>query len=328
MHALLQDLRFAARQLAKSKGFLAAAGLTLALCIGANTALFSVVNAIIFRPLEVEDPGRLVVLWNAYPGAAGTADFGGNGAPDFVQRRALTDVFAEVAIFGGRGATIELGGAPQRVRGLQVTPSFFPLLGATASDGRVFLEQEGEPGSDDVVVLTTGLAEELFGVGVSPVGKDLRVDGREHRVVGVMPREFTFFDDEARMWQPIALTPEDLQAFHSNNWQMVARLAPGATIEQARERVAALNAANADAMPEIKPLLEDAGFFTRIEDLQQTMVRDVAGMLYLLWGGVGFVLLIGAVNIASLELVRSSSRSKELATRLAGSSALIARTEA
>lgn len=317
MDALFQDLKFAARQLWKGKGFLAAAGLTLALCIGANTALFSVVNAVIFRPLAVEDPDALVIMWNAYPGAVGTADFGQNSAPDFFDRRPLVDVFAEVAEFGTRGVSLELGGVPQRVRSMLVTPSFFPMLGATPADGRVFLEEEGEVGASDVVVLSTGLAEELFGVGVSPVGGDLRIDGREHRVVGVMPRTFAFFEDEVRLWRPLTFTPEDRQAIHSNNWQMVARLAPGATIDQARERVAAVNAANADAMPELKPILADAGFFTRIEDLQETMVRDVAGVLYFLWAGVAFVLMIGVVNIASLELVRSSARSKELATRFA-----------
>ena len=154
METLLHDLRFAARQLGKDKGFLIVAGLTLALTIGANTTIFSVVNSVILKPLDLPQPERVVTMWNAYPGAVSDGGArGANGAPDYFDRRALTEVFEEVAAFRYRGRSIDLEGVPQRIDAREVTPSFFGLLGAAAAHGRTFSEEEGEPGNEQVTVL-------------------------------------------------------------------------------------------------------------------------------------------------------------------------------
>jgi predicted permease len=317
MDALIQDVKFAARQLVKDKGFFVTAGLTLALCIGANTALFSVVNSVLLRPLPVPEPERIVTMWNAYPGATAGASRGANGAPDYFDRRALTDVFAELAAYGYSGRTIEIDGAPQRVTAYVATPSFFRLLGAEAAVGRTFTEAEGEPAEDQVVVLSHGLWEQLYHADEAALGGELRIDGRPFTIVGVMPEDFFYLDPDVRLWTPLVFTAEQRREYHSNSWQIIARLQPGASLQGAQQQIDALNERNMDLFPELKPLLIDAGFHTPLTFLQDDVVRDIAGVLYLLWGGVAFVLLIGCVNIANLVLVRATARAKELATRFA-----------
>ncbi len=317
MESLLQDLRFAVRQLWKDKGFLATAGLTLALCVGANATIFSVVNSVILRPLPVPEPEALVIMWNAYPGAMGEGARGGNGVPDFYDRSELVEVFEEVAAYDYEGRSIDLQGTPQRVTALDVTPSFFRLLRAEAALGRTFTDEEGESGNNQAVVLSDGLWQQLYGGDPSVVGNTLRIDGREFNIVGIMPPAFVFLDEDVRMWTALAFDPEQRYAYHNNNYNMLARLQPGATLERAQEQVDALNVRNMDLTPELKPLLIDAGFHTPLFLLQEDVVRDVRGILFMLWGGVAFVLLIGCVNVVNLVLVRSTARSKEIATRFA-----------
>ncbi|MGH9371138.1 MAG: ABC transporter permease [Vicinamibacterales bacterium] len=152
---------------------------TLALCIGANTAIFSVVNSVILRPLPVPEPERVVIMWNAYPRATGTDAIGRNGAPDFFDRRALTNVFESVAAYDGEVAYNVAGSRePRRIEGVQATPSLFPLLRARAMLGRTFTDGEGEPGQDQVVLLSHGLWLELFGGAPAAVGRELPLDGR------------------------------------------------------------------------------------------------------------------------------------------------------
>ena len=143
MESLLQDLKFAVRQLFKEKGFFITTALTLALCIGANTAIFSVVNSVLLRPLPFPEAERIVTMWNAYPGA-GVQGRGSNGVPDYYDRRALTDVFEEVAAYDTRGRSVGIDGVQQRITTREVTPSFFELLGAEAAIGRTFTEEEGD----------------------------------------------------------------------------------------------------------------------------------------------------------------------------------------
>ena len=201
--------------------------------------------------------------------------------------------------------------------GQEVSPSFFPLLGASAAVGRTFTEDEGEIGNNKVVVLSHGLWRELYGGDPSVVGNTMRIDAEPFVIVGVMPQDFVFINPDVRLWAAAAFTPQQRQQYHSNSWQMIARLQPDATIERAQEQIDALNAANMDKMPSLKPLLIDAGFHTPLYFLQEDLTFDISGTLYLLWGDVGFVLLIGAVNVANLVLVRSTARTRELATRFA-----------
>jgi len=319
---LVQDLRFAFRRLAKQKAFLFTTVPTLALCIGANTAIFGVVNSVILRPLPVPEPERVVTMWNAYPRATGTNAIGRNGPPDFFDRRALSDVFESVAAYDGEVA-YNVGGPREarRIEGVQATPSLFHLLRARAMLGRTFTEAEGEPGQDQVVLLSYGLWQELFGGDPTAIGRDLPLDGRPYTVVGVMPTEFASFplrSLEPRLWTPLAFTPEQRQRYHLNNrWNMLARLQPGVTLAHAQARIDALNQRNMDRMPDLKPLLLDAGFHTPVRVFQEELVRDMRAILFLLWGGVTCVLLIGAVNVANLVLMRATARGREIATCVA-----------
>lgn len=316
MDTFLQDLKFAARTLVKDRGFAVTAGLTLALCIGANAAIFGIVASVLLKPLPFPQPERLVTMWNAYPGA-GFSMRGNNSAPDYTDRRALAEVFDEVAAYQTSGMEIELGGVPERLRGMRVTPGFFRLLRADAAVGRTLTEEEGEYGRHTVAVLGNELWQDAYGGDPAVVGKEILIAGRAHEIVGVMPPGFRFLDGDVRLWTSLAFTDEQLRSYHSNNWSMVARLRPGITLEQAQTRIDALNARNMDAAPELKPLLVNAGFHTPLYLLQDDLVRDVRGTIYLLWGGVAFVLLIGCLNVANLVLVRSTARARELATRFA-----------
>lgn len=316
MGSLSQDLKLAARRLAKDKGFTLTAGLTLALCIGANAAIFGIVRSVLLRPLPVAEPERLVTMWNAYPNA-GVAGRGANGAPDYFDRRALNDAFEELAAFQTAGVALDLSGVPQRVRSMRVTPGFFPLLRTEAAVGRTFTEPEGEFGRHRVVILGNALWQELFAGDPGAVGSELRLDGTPHQIVGVLPPEFSFLDPDVRLWTALAFTDESRTEYHSNNYSMIARLQPGVSIERAQAQIDALNERNMERMPELKPLLINAGFHTPLYPLQEDLVRDVRGILYLLWGGAAFVLLIGCLNVANLMLVRSSARAREFATRFA-----------
>jgi hypothetical protein len=176
-----QDLKDASGQLRKDKTFLVTALAALGLCIGANVTIFSVVNSIILRPLPVPEPERVVTMWNAYPGAMGTA-VGENGTPDFFDRRVLIDVFESVAAYGETAYNVGGLGEARRMEGVRATPSLFPLLGARAMLGRTFTEAEGEPGQDQVVLLSDGLWQELFGGDPTAIGRVPGVEGAGHVV--------------------------------------------------------------------------------------------------------------------------------------------------
>ena len=312
------DIRVGLRLLWKDKAFSITAALTLALCIGANTALFSVVHNVLLKPLPVAESDRIVRMGNAYPGAG--ADIGGSSSvPDYYDRLRETDVFEELVMYNGRNLSIDQNGTPLRLRVTQVTPSFFRLLRATPALGRLFVEQDAEPGNEQKVILSHALWQAQFGGDPGAVGKDIRLDGQPFTVVGVMPKGFYFLNTEVMLWRPLAFTAQQKsdEQRHSNNFQSIGRLKPGASIERARQQIDAVNARNLEKFPELKPLLINAGFHTTVDRLQDTLVRDVKATIYLMWGGALFVLLIGCVNVANLALVRSRARIKELATRLA-----------
>jgi len=312
------DIRIGLRLLWKDRGFTLTAILTLALCIGANTALFSVVHNVLLKPLPVPDSDRILLMSNAYP-RAGAEDTQNSGVPDYYDRLRETDVFVEQALFNTRTQSIDQNGQPARVQVGRVTPSFFRLAGVAPRLGRTFTDAEGEVGDEKKVVLSHALWQSGFGGDPQVVGRDLRLDGEPYTIVGVMPREFLFVDRDNLLWTPLAFTAEQKadSSRHSNNWQNIGRLKPGATMHRAQEQIDALNAANLDRFPEYRQLLINAGFRTNVTRLKDFLVRDVKPVLNLMWGGALFVLLIGCVNVANLVLVRSRARLKEMATRLA-----------
>jgi predicted permease len=318
MSTIVSDLRVGLRMLWRDKVFTATAVLTLAVCIGANTALFSVVRGVLLKPLALPEAERVVMAGNVYPGA-GVHEPMGSAVPDYFDRLREVTVFTDQALFRRDDRSIDEGGTPVRVEATTVTPSFFRVAGVSAQLGRTFTEQEGEPGNEFVVVLSDSFWRSRFAGDRSAVGRELRLDGRAYTVVGVMPPGFRPTDDEMALWTPMTFTAEQKSddSRHSNNAAYLARLKPGATPQQAQAQIDALNAANLDRFPQFKQVLVNAGFHTVVNRLQDQMVKDVRATLYLMWGGSLFVLLIGCVNVANLALVRARSRLKELATRLA-----------
>jgi len=315
MDRLIQEIRFGSRLLWKDRGFSATAILTLAICIGANVAIFAVVNAVLLQPLPVAHAEQLVYMYNAYPGAGVVG--GSTGVPDYYDRRRETDVFKEQALYNTRGVTLGNQGDPQRIVSMAATPSLLRLLEVQPIRGRIFSEEDGEIGKTHKAVLTYASWQQWFGGREDAVGRDVRINGEPYTVVGILPQGFGFIQPDVRVWLPVAFTAEEKsdESRHSNNWSYVARLKPGATVEQARQQVDALNARNLDRFPNLKQILINAGFHTVVVPLQAYLVKDLRNTLYLLWGGVVFVLLIGGVNVTNLMLIRSSGRMKELATR-------------
>ena len=315
---MLNDLRVSLRLLWRDKAFTSTAVLTLAVCIGANAALFSVVRGVLLKPLALPDSDRVVTAGNAYPGA-GVHDPIGASVPDYFDRLRDVTAFSEQALFRHENRSIDQNGVAARVEARTVTPSFFRVAGVKAALGRTFTDQEGELGHESVVVLSDPFWQTQFGGDRNAVGRDLRIDGRPHTVIGVMPSGFRPNDDETALWTPMTFTAKQKsdEDRHSNNAIYIARLKPNATIQQAQAQIDAINAANLERFPQFKQLLVDTGFHTVVKQLQEQMVEDIRPVLYLMWGGALFVLLIGCVNVANLVLVRSRVRLKELATRLA-----------
>ena len=317
---MLQDVRFAVRLLWKDRTFTATALMTLALCIGGNVAMFSVVNSVLLRPLPVPEADRILLIYSAYPAATGAGEEvrGSASVPHYLERvRELGDVFEEQALYDNVGFSVGGEGRAERVLGWRVTPSFFRLAGVSPQVGRAFADADGELGNEHKVILSHAMWQRQHAGDPDAVGGDLRIDGRPYEIVGVMPAGFVFEDESVQLWTPLAFTEEQRAdtSRHSNSWQMLARLRPGVSLAQARARLDQLAAAELERFPEFRQVLVDAGYRPVAVPLQEALVRDIRGTLYLLWGGVLAVLLIGVVNVANLTLVRANARLRELAMR-------------
>ena len=313
---MFQDFRFGLKLLWKEKAFTITALLTLALCIGANTAIFTVLHAVILNPLPFPEPQRLVALYNIYPGVMFTAH-GSNAVPDYFDRRQMTDIFDSVALTKGSGFDMGAEGSPVRIDGEAVTPSYFHVLRVSAALGRTFTEDEAVFQKDKFAILSYGLWKDVYARDPNILGKDIRLSGAPYRIVGVMPERFADPRSEARIWVPLTFEPRQTtdDARHSNSWDMVARLMPGVTLQRAQQRIDAWNKHQIERSGRVRKLLEDARFGTVVVGLKDELVQDIKPTLYLLQAAVVFVLLIGCVNVANLMLVRSNIRMKELAIR-------------
>jgi predicted permease len=316
MDAFFLDLKYAGRSLWRSKGFALTVLLTFAVCIAANTALFAIVNSVVLRPLPVPEANSILLMSNEYP-KAGVTGLNASSSGDYFDRLKEIAAFESQAMFRQRDQTVEVNNLPQRIHAMAVTPSWFTLLRVNPELGRPFLEEEGEVGREQEVILSHGLWEQLYAGDKSAIGRDLRISGQPFKIVGVMPANFDFIDPEVRLWMPIAFTAEEKTQHHSNNWTYIGRLKPGATLEQAQAQVDVLNNENLERFPEFKEILINAGFHTVVKPLQDILTEGVKKALYLLWGGAMLVLLIGGLNIANLALTRLSLRRKEMATRIA-----------
>jgi predicted permease len=323
-----RDLRVAARLFLADPGFSATVVLTLAICLGANAAIFSVVDAVLLRPLPVPEPDRIVGMGDVYPTITPN-DILSNDVPSYFDRRRALTTLEEQAMFTFWYDALSIDGSPREIRGMRVTPSLFRVLRASPALGRAFTDDEGEIGNHEKIVLSHAFWQRLYGGDPGVLGKALRLGwtGKPYTIVGVMPQGFTFLDRSSdghagesltvQFWIPLAFTPEQ----KSDSWRTrygffhVGRLRPGATVEQVQAQLDAVHADTVKRFPQFN--FHELGMYSVATPLQEALTRRVRPTLYLLWAGATFVLLIGAINVANLSLARASRRRRELATRLA-----------
>jgi predicted permease len=312
----LADLPQILRRLARERGFTLTVLLTLALCIGANVAIYAAVDAVLVRALPYPEPERLVTTVNAYPGAG--VERAGASLPNYYDRKEHIKAFASTAIWQGGNAIIGGAGSPQRVDRDRVSPEFFATLGVPLAMGRTFTEEEMFYKDSSRAILTDEFWRHQFNADPEVIGKTFIVDSLPVTVIGVLPPGFRYLSSKARFFVPLASDPNDRKPDrrHSNNLQLIARLAPDASIAVAQEQINALNAQQIEDDP-FSGLLKGAKFRTDVFGLHADTVRDIKPVLLLLQGGVFFLLLIGGVNLVNLLLIRASGRAKELAVRQA-----------
>jgi len=315
----LQDVKLAVRVLRKDRGFTMTAIATLTICLGGHAAIVAGVNGVLFHPLRIPEADRVLLMANQYP-AVEKRWATTSATPDYEDRIQHVTVMEEQALYNYFGMTLEIAGVPTRAIGITGTPSLLRLLRVRPAHGRLFVDTEATPGRDQSVILTDRLFRELYNSDPAAVGRRLRVSGREHTIVGVLPRDFTFGGPDVRVWTPLALTERQRSddARHSNGWTSIGRLKPGATIDQVRAQLKAVDAINLErTTPKLKPILINTGFYTSVEPLANVVVREVQGPLSMLWGASIVVLVIGLGNLGNLAFARSRTRLGELGTRLA-----------
>lgn len=309
MTNFLQDLRFSLRMLGRTPGFTIVALLTLALGIGANTAIFSVVNAVLLKPLPFGEPDRIVSVWTTWQNRGMERDI--FSPANFLDLEQQTDTLAAVAAYMYFGFDITEGGEPESLTAALVTPAMFRVLGVEPILGRTFTAEEALPGNHRVVILSHALWQTRFGSDPGILGRDVSLDGVPRTVIGVMP-EGIAFPDGVKVWGPLAMTERTRQSRGAIYLDVIARLADGAGLEPAQAELDTIGARLASAYPDA-----NTGMGLQLEPLHDQLVGNVRTALLVLCGAVAFVLLVGCTNLANLLLAAAAVRHREFALRAA-----------
>ena len=310
IESLLQDIRYGIRTLGKNPGFTAVAVLTLALGIGANTAIFSVVENVLLRPLPYPQPGNLVQIWNTYPPQAPRAGLSPGDYADWRQQNAS---FSEMGGYAhiSQGFNLTGEGEPQRVLGSYASAGLFPLLGIHLAAGHYFVEEEDRAGNSPEVILSHHFWQSRFGGDPAVVGRTITLDNQRYRVTGVLPADFHLLR-WPDLWMPFGQYGDDLTEHVHHSFIGVARLKPGVTLAQARDEMARLNQQETIQYPDSHKF-----FGVLVEPMEDPSAAKLQGILLVLSGAVGLVLLIACGNIVNLLLVRNAGREREVAVRTA-----------
>jgi putative ABC transport system permease protein len=311
MTSLLQDLQYALRAFARTPGFALIAVLTLALGIGANTAIFTVVNALLLKPLPYANPDRLVMVWQDFRGRGGPVDEWATPG-NYVDWRNQKDLFEQVSVIGGWQPAMTGGAEPESLPGEQVSHEYFIVLGINPILGRNFRAEDDVPKAARVVIISEDLWRRRFGSETSVIGRAITLSGEAHEIVGVMPAGFRpIVAAAAEIWRPRQLNTAN-PSRGSITLRAVARLKSGLSLDRAQVAASALAKQLEAAHPEYN---EKVGF--NLQPLHERVVGDFKQGLLALLGAVAFVLLIACANIANLLLARGSARGRELGIRLA-----------
>ena len=307
---MFQDLRYGVRMLLKNPGFTTVAMVTLALGIGINTGIFSVVNAVLLRPLPFTDPARLVTVWES--NAEKRQTHGAVGGANFTDWKNQNQVFDSLVAYFSWNYNLTGDDQSQRLEAAVVSAGFFQMLGADAALGRVLLPEDDQEANENVVVLSSALWQSRFGASREIIGQSILLNGLPHTVVGVLPAGFDFPNDKIEVWRPMAMSSQMAQNREGKWLKVAGRLKTGVSLEQAAAAMDTISERLAESYPKT-----NAGWGVNLIPLHDELVGDVRGFLLLLFGAVLFILLIACVNVANLLLARAAVRQRENAIRAA-----------